>query len=227
MQYLRRNPLVIWTKWWLRTRKHISQNKEKNLKIGHLSYINNTTFGKFNTIYDHVIIANCEFGDYVYIQDGGVFLNTKIGSFCSIGPHVRIGPGMHPVNFISTFPAFYSTKKQCQVTFADRDSFVESGQVEIGNDVWIGANAMIMDNIKIGDGAVIAAGAVVIRDVEPYMIVGGVPAVPIKKRFTDDEISKLLDFKWWDKDEGWLKENHQLFHTPDDFFRSIPSPGDR
>ncbi|HLO92075.1 MAG: CatB-related O-acetyltransferase [Chloroflexota bacterium] len=221
MQYLKRNPFIIWTKWWLRTRRHIAENKDKHLKIGHLSYINNCSFGNYDTVYDHVILANCVLGDYVYIQDGSVITNLTTGNFCSIGPRVRIGPGMHPVDYISTFPAFYSTKKQCQVTFADTDTYSESGKVEIGNDVWIGASAMIMDNIKIGDGAVIAAGAVVTKNVDPYTIVGGVPASPIKKRFSEEEIKKLLEFKWWEKDPGWLKENHKLFHSPADFFNAI------
>lgn len=225
MQYLRRNPLVIWTKWWLRTRKYLGENEGKHLKIGHLSYMNNTTVGKYVTIYDNVIIHNCNIGDYVYIQDGGVFTGMTIGKFCSVGPHVRVGPGMHPVNYISTFPAFYSTRLQCQVTFATEDLFVESGEVQIGNDVWIGANALIMDNVKIGDGAIVASGAVVTRDVEPYTIVGGVPAAPIRKRFSDEQIAALLEFRWWDRDEQWLHENHRLFQNPDEFFNLTGATG--
>ncbi|HLN53259.1 MAG TPA: CatB-related O-acetyltransferase [Lentimicrobium sp.] len=221
MQYLRRNPLVIWTKWWLRTRKTLKENKEKYLKIGHLSYLNNVTVGNYNTIYDNVILHQCNLGNFVYIQDNSLISNASIGNFCSIGPHVRIGPGMHPVHYLSTHPAFYSTKLQCQLTFSTEDSFKESGYVRIGNDVWIGANALIMDDISIADGAVIAAGAVVTKDVDPYMIVGGVPAAPIKQRFNDDEISKLLEFKWWDKDLSWLRDNYKLFQDPPSFFNCI------
>lgn len=221
MQYLRRNPLVIWIKWWQRTRKHLKENEGKNLKIGHHSYLNNTELGNYVTIYDNVILQNCVIGDYVYIQDGARIANTTFGRFCSIGHDVKIGLGIHPVDFISTFPAFYSTKLQCQVTFADKDSFKESGKVEIGNDVWIGANALIMDNVKIGDGAIIAAGAVVTKNVDPYTIVGGVPASAIKKRFTEDQISRLLEYKWWEKDPEWLKKNHKLFHKPPEFFKLL------
>lgn len=71
--------------------------------------------------------------------------------------------------------------------------------VEIGNDVWIGNNVLIMDGIRIGDGAILAAGSVIAKDVEPYTIVGGVPAKFIRKRFKDSEIDFLLDFKWWER----------------------------
>jgi acetyltransferase-like isoleucine patch superfamily enzyme len=221
MQYLRRNPFVIWTKWWLRTRSILKQNEGKNLRIGHLSYLANTTVGNFNTIYDNVILHNSRLDDYVYIQDGCKISNTTFGKFCSIGPGVRIGPGMHPAHFVSTHPAFYSTKLQCQITFAEEDSYQESGKVTIGNDVWIGANALIVDNITIGDGAIVAAGAIVTKNVEPYMIVGGMPATPIKKRFSDEQIEKLLRIKWWDNDLEWLKANHRLFHDPEKFFTTL------
>lgn len=91
------------------------------------------------------------------------------------------------------------------------------GSVKIGNDVWIGAGAVILDDVTIGDGAVIAANSVVTINVEPYNIVGGTPAKFIKKRFSDETIEKLLKFKWWEKDEIWLKNNFQSFHNMNDF----------
>ena len=93
--------------------------------------------------------------------------------------------------------------------------------VSIGNDVWIGANAILLDGISVGDGAIIAAGAVVAKNVAPYSIVGGVPASLIKKRFSDDMIKRLIDFRWWDKDTSWLKKNHQYFNEPDAFFETF------
>lgn len=213
--------MVIWAKWWLRTRKTLKNNIDKNLRIGHLSYLEDVTVGLYDTIYDNVSLHDCELGDFVYIQDGSIISNTTFGNFCSVGPQVRIGPGKHPVNYISTHPAFYSTKLQCQITFSTEDTFKESGKVLVGNDVWIGANALIMDDLIIGDGAIIAAGAVVTKDVDPYTIVGGVPASFIKQRFTDEEIAYLLEFKWWDKDINWLKENYSLFLNSDSFFEHI------
>lgn len=196
----------------------LRKNRNKFLKIGYLSSVQNTEIGLYNTIYENVGISNSLLGDFVYIAPNTLISNTKTGKFCSIGPNVRIGLGIHPTHFISTFPAFFSSKGQCQIVFTEEDQIEEIGKVEIGNDVWIGANALIMYNVKIGDGAVIAAGAIVTKDVEPYSIVAGVPAREIKKRFTDEEISALSEIKWWDKDISWLKNNARLFTTPKDLF---------
>ncbi|NBB22844.1 antibiotic acetyltransferase [Runella sp. CRIBMP] len=165
----------------------------------------------YNTIYDGAGLSNCSLGDYVYIADNSLLSNTTIGKFCSIGPEVRIGLGIHPTSFISTFPTFFSTKQQCQITLVEKDYIEETGAVTIGNDVWIGANALVLYNVTIGDGAVIAAGSVVTKDVPPYAIVGGVPAKIIKKRFSEEEIKQLLTLRWWDKDINWLRENAEFF----------------
>jgi len=216
-----KNPATLWIRWYFRTVRLLWKHKDKKLKVGYLTELFNVKIGKYNTLYSNIIISNSTLGDYVYIADEARIGSATVGNFCSIGQKVRIVVGMHPTHLISTFPAFFSTKKQCQVTFVKKNYFNEVGQVEIGNDVWIGYKATIMDNITIGDGAIIAAGAVVTRDVEPYTIVGGVPARVLKKRFTDEEIEKLLELKWWNKDEHWLKENAHLFNSKQDFFSNL------
>src|SRR5690606_29947135 len=93
--------------------------------------------------------------------------------------------------------------------------------VKIGNDVWIGEDAIIMGGVKIGDGAIIAARAVVTKDVPPYSIYGGVPAKLIKYRFDNYIIKKLLAIKWWDLEESWIRENYYLFHDAEKFISNF------
>ena len=80
----------------------------------------------------------------------------------------------------------------------ENKTYPQKGDINIGNDVWIGYNTTIMAGVTIGDGAIIATNSTVIKDVEPYSIVGGNPAKEIRKRFTEDKINQLLDIKWWD-----------------------------
>lgn len=139
-------------------------------------------------------------------------INAVIGRYCSIAADVITVGGTHPTsNFVSTHPAFFSTRKQAGFTYVDEDIFCEDifadekGHLaKIGNDVWIGSNVLLLPGVHIGDGAIIAAGAVVTKDVEPYSIVGGVPAKLIRKRFTDEQINKLLEIKWWCMPEEWI-----------------------
>ena len=215
------NPLSIWFIWFIRSRILLLKYHGKGLKIGYMTKVENTKLGKYNTFYNNIHVANSKFGDFIYVSNNTVIKNTNIGSFCSIGPNVKIGLGMHPTHFITTFPAFYSTFKQCQITFSDKNYYKEIGNIQIGNDVWIGNGAVIMDDVTIGDGSIIAAGAIVTKNVDPYSIVGGVPARLIRKRFNEMEIRSLLHFKWWEKDFEWLNDNSALFRNPAVFFHMI------
>lgn len=141
-----------------------------------------------------------------------VVCRGAVGSFCSIGPGAVIGGlGVHPLHMISTNPVFYSTLRQCGMTFSDANYFTEMEPVSLGNDVWVGANALILSGIRVGHGAVIAAGAVVTKDVPDYAVVGGVPAKVIKYRFTDEEIALLLRLQWWALPDSVLSAHVKLF----------------
>lgn len=122
-----------------------------------------------------------------------------IGSFCSIGSgaaFIMAGNQGHRNEWISTFP-FYWMPDVPPFSGAE-NGYLPAGDTVIGNDVWIGSEAIIMPGIKIGDGAVIGTRALVTRDVEPYSIIGGNRAKLIRKRFADREIALLLEMRWWD-----------------------------
>jgi acetyltransferase-like isoleucine patch superfamily enzyme len=191
------NPIIDWIKYIVF--KHRTIKKNKSLRLGYMSYCYDTCFGKNNIVYDHTILVGVSIGDYSYIGGNCKIQYATIGKFCSIGPDVRIGLGIHPTHFKSTYPGFYTNSDYYRVDKLYNFDGEEYKKVEIGNDVWIGARATILDGVKVGDGAVIAAGAVVTKDVPPYAIVGGVPAKVIKYRFDDKRIKELLNEQWWDK----------------------------
>ena len=153
-------------------------------------------------------------GKYTYgapiVKDWHQGTTLKIGDFCSIAENVTILlGGNHPVDWVSSFPfgaIFEEFKGRC----GEYPEKMSKGDVIIGNDVWIGLNATILSGITIGDGVIIAANAVVTKNVEPYTIVGGNPAKLIKKRFSDEAISKLLVIKWWNWEIDKIKDNLDL-----------------
>lgn len=130
-----------------------------------------------------------------------------IGNFCSIGSgavFMMAGNQGHRHDWISTFPFFWVPNMP---DFAGaQDGFQMAGDTVIGNDVWIGSEAVIMPGVKIGDGAIIGMRALVTRDVEPYSIVGGNPAKIIRKRFDDAQIEMLLQTQWWNWSDSQLHD---------------------
>lgn len=168
-------------------------------------------FEKYVVIFDNTILCNSKIDSYTYIQKYSTVFNAEIGKFCSIATGVSISPGSHNTNRVSTHPSFFDNSTPLPLVFAEEKEIVSIKRTKIGDDVWIGERAILLDGINIGIGAVVAAGAVVTKDVAPYTIVGGVPAKEIKKRFSENEIEQLLASKWWLKPEKWLKENHTYF----------------
>lgn len=154
-----------------------------------------------------------------YIAEEAYFFQAQIGKYTCIGSRTATICGKHPINtFVSVHPGFFSKKNKKGPCYTKEQLFEEFSYVDeagtsvrIGNDVWIGADAKIMEGVTIGDGAVVAAGAVVLKDVEPYAIVAGVPAKVIKYRFDEEEREWLLQLKWWDKPEKWIRENAEHF----------------
>jgi acetyltransferase-like isoleucine patch superfamily enzyme len=198
------------------------KNRDRRLRVGISCGLRNTKFGNSVYLGDHVVLINSSIGDHSYVNGHASIKNTTIGKFCSIASGVKIVLGAHPTNLISLHPAFYAINKPME-TFADQQYFNEYAKVAIGNDVWIGEDAIIPGGITIGDGAVIASRAVVTKDVAPYSVVGGVPARHLKFRFDEARIKDLLAIKWWDKDEQWLRENFKLFLDVNTFFDHFKS----
>lgn len=140
---------------------------------------------------------NLKVGAYSYMHSGELYMVKEIGRYCSIAERVLIGvdPTGHPLNWLSTHPFQYTSKRSPINAKLTYESTWED--VRIGHDVWIGQEAMIMKGVKIGNGAVIGARSVVTQDVPEYAIVVGVPAKVIKYRFTDEVIQKLKKYPWW------------------------------
>lgn len=219
MKWIIENPISIWIVKLFIAKKLEFRHKDKKLKIGYLSYAKNSTFEMLNTLKNNVSLNSVNLGKFTYISTNTKIQYTTIGKYCCIGPDCKIGLGKHPSNtFVSTHPAFFSSSDQIQVSFSNEDYFNATESITIGNDVWIGANTIILDGVKIEDGAIIGAGSVVTKNIPAYAIVAGVPAKIIKYRFNKNEIDRLLDIKWWDLEIDFLKENYKKFHNIDDFY---------
>lgn len=179
---------------------------------------NGTAFEGYNYVGKYSSVKNTSFGLGSYVGSKTNVNNCVIGRFTSIGSNVSVINGRHPISgFVSTHSAFYAKGNSVGLSFVTEQKFDEfvfadgKHDVVIGNDVWIGNNALILAGVTIGDGAVVCAGAVVISDVEPYSVVGGVSAKEIKKRFDSETIEKLLKYKWWNLDLSKIREMADLF----------------
>jgi virginiamycin A acetyltransferase len=170
-------------------------------------------------LYPPYLVVNCKVGKYTYIAQNATISETTIGSFCSLGPNLFCGWGIHPTNGISTAPMFYSTRAQNGLTLSKIDKCDERKPIVIGNDVFIGANVTILDGTTVGDGAVIGSGAVVTKDIPPYAIAAGVPARVIRYRFAPDAVERLRSIRWWDYELDRLADVERDFWDVEGFIR--------
>jgi virginiamycin A acetyltransferase len=199
--------------------KYLHDNSEGLKNI--LNYREGNHISKKARIDDPSRIYNTVIGDYSYVSVNSRISETTIGKFCSIGPNLICGWGIHPLNGITTSPMFYSNINQNGYSYVKEPKIQERKQIRIGHDVFIGMNVTILDGVIIGNGAVIGAGSVVTGNIPNYAIAAGVPAKVIKYRFDEDTICKLIDCSWWDWDEKELYRIEKYFFDVQSFLNEI------
>jgi acetyltransferase-like isoleucine patch superfamily enzyme len=222
MKSIFQNPLTYWLYWLYTKWKLEFKYRGQHLYLEYMVEIRNCKFGPFNSVYKYARLQNVEFSDFGTIGRNAQVHNTRIGKFSGVGPFSFIGLSEHPsAVFVSPHPLFYSTIGQSSgLVIVEENLFEEYQTTYIGADVWIGNGCTVKQGITIGNGAIVGAGSVVTKNVEPYSIVGGVPAKLIRYRFTKEQIDFLQEFKWWDKDLEWLKANRKLFQNIDDLMKA-------
>lgn len=173
-----------------------------------------TNLSKDCVLFPNVTVFNSNIGDRTYIQQNSVVLSASIGKYCSIASDVIIGLANHPIDMVSTSPIFYDNSQPLPFFFTKDKKHESLPKTTVGSDVWIGQGALIKAGVEIGVGAIIGAGAVVVRNIEPYSIVGGVPARHLKWRFDSYTRAKLLNSKWWTLDDETLSVLSPYFNEP-------------
>lgn len=201
--------MLLMPKYFKSCKLHLSSNVDGRYRFEGGNYV-----GLRTTLY------SSELGYDSYMGNDNSFTRVKIGRYCSVGNNINIISLTHPIDGISTHPAFYS-KESTAFKYVDENKKKESlctedgWHCEIGNDVWIGSHALIRGGMKIGDGAVVT------KDVPPYAVVGGVPAKIIKYRFEQEKIDYLMKLQWWNKGEKWISDHADLFMDTERFWRTL------
>ncbi|GAB5494234.1 MAG: chloramphenicol acetyltransferase [Phototrophicaceae bacterium] len=181
-------------------------------------FVRDSKIGSWTELGRGTYLIESTFNDYSYTAGDAQILYSDIGKFCSIASHVRLNPPNHPMWRVTQSHVTYRRK---QYGLGEDDSEIfrwrREQRVSVGHDVWIGHGAIIMPGVTIGIGAVVGSGAVVTKDVEPYAVVVGVAAQPIRKRFTDAVIEKLLEIAYWDWDRATLEARFDELYNIESF----------
>ena len=160
-------------------------------------------------------LVHSSFADYAYCDQYADIANTSVGKFANIAAMTRIGPTDHPMAHASLHHFLYRSSYYWDDAEDDPAFFAARAarRTVIGPDTWIGHGAIVKPEVTIGAGAIVASGAVVTKDVAPYMIVAGVPAQPLRARFSEDIAERLLALEWWDWEHARLRRALQDFRA--------------
>lgn len=177
--------------------------------------VTNSTFGGWCEVGAQSNVLNSEFGDYAYCERLCDIANSSIGKFANIAAMCRIGPTDHPMQTASLHHFLYRSSYYWDDAADDAGFFAARTQrrTVIGPDTWLGHGVIVKPDVTIGTGAIVASGAVVTKDVAPYMIVAGVPAVPLRARFQPAVADRLLALAWWDWDHASLRSALEDFRA--------------
>lgn len=147
-------------------------------------------------------------------------INCDIGAFCSLADNISIGLASHPIDWVSTSPAFLERKDSIKKKYA-KHLYEVGEKTVIGNDVWIGKGAYIKAGVRIGNGVVIGMGSVVTKDVPDYAIVAGIPAKIVRMRFDDEQIKSLMSLEWWNWEDEKLYMYGPVFNKVENLLHRL------
>ena len=180
--------------------------------------ITESELGEWTEVRQHARLTRSAIGDYTYLMERVQLDYATVGRFGNVAADVRLGPTNHPIDRPT---AHHFTYRAAMYEMGEDDESIFDWRadqpVEVGHDVWLGHGAIVLPGVTIGNGAVVGAGAVVTDDVAPYTVVAGVPAKPIRRRFSAEVARRIEATEWWDWDHETLAERLPAFRDLETF----------